>query len=386
MARKIRLGIIGSNPHRGVWATRAHLPAAVASPEFELVGVCTTRMDTAQESARRYGARLAFDNYPDLINCPDIDAVSVVLRVPSHYQPTRDAINAGKHVFTEWPLGRTLAEAEELAELARAKGVQAAVGLQARASPGVLYLRDLVADGYVGEVLSCRMVLVREGVLERPADAVWSRDDRLGASTLTIATGHCMDAFRFIVGGFSRVSAVVTTQVKQVREAETGRMLEVTSPDNILVSARLDNGAVASVHIAHNPWAGSGFQMEIYGRKGTLVATGDNSPQMAELHIREAQGESLPPAKQPSVRTGPHAVARAEEQLKELKIPAKYVCVPDATPRGQPYNVAQLYHRFAEAIWGGDPVQPNFDTAVEVHRLIDLIRQSSDEGREVVVS
>ena len=86
-SEKIRLGIIGANIHLG-WAPRSHLPAVVASPEFELTAVCTTRMESAEESAKAFGARLAFDNYQDLIAHPEIDAVAVVLRVPSHYEPT----------------------------------------------------------------------------------------------------------------------------------------------------------------------------------------------------------------------------------------------------------------------------------------------------------
>ena len=102
---KIRLGLIGANIHRG-WAPRSHLPALVASPEFELTAVCTTRMESAQESAQLFNAKMAFDNYQEMINHPDIDAVAVVLKVPSHYEPTMAALNAGKHVYTEWPLGR----------------------------------------------------------------------------------------------------------------------------------------------------------------------------------------------------------------------------------------------------------------------------------------
>ena len=62
---KIRLGIIGANIHLG-WAPRSHLPAVVASPEFELTAVCTTRMESAEESAKAFGAKMAFDNYQDL--------------------------------------------------------------------------------------------------------------------------------------------------------------------------------------------------------------------------------------------------------------------------------------------------------------------------------
>ena len=98
---------------------RSHLPAVVASPEFELTAVCTTRMESAEESRQKFGARLAFNDYRKMLDHPDIDAVAVSLRVPAHYEPTMDALNGGKHVYTEWPLGRTTAEAVEMADLAR---------------------------------------------------------------------------------------------------------------------------------------------------------------------------------------------------------------------------------------------------------------------------
>jgi predicted dehydrogenase len=169
MADKIRLGIIGANVHRG-WAPRSHLPAIVASPEFELAAVCTTRQESAEECRQKFGARLAFDDYHKMLAHPDIDAVAVILRVPSHYEPTMAALNTGKHVYTEWPLGRTTAEAQEMADLAQAKGVRNMVGLQARAAPAILYAKELVESGYVGEVMSCHVSRIQEGVLQRPSD------------------------------------------------------------------------------------------------------------------------------------------------------------------------------------------------------------------------
>ncbi len=146
MADKIRLGIIGANIHRG-WAPRAHLPAVVASPEFELTAVCTTRQESADEARQKFGARLAFDDYHELIDHSDIDAVVVSLRVPAHYEPTMAALNAVKHVYTAWTLGRTTAEAKEMADFAQAKGVRNMVGLRARANPGILFVKDLVSSG-----------------------------------------------------------------------------------------------------------------------------------------------------------------------------------------------------------------------------------------------
>ena len=242
-AEKIRLGIIGANAHLG-WAPRSHLPAAAASPDFELTAVCTTRRESAEESARLYGARLAFADWQDLLACPDIDAVAVVLRVPAHYEPTMAALAAGKPVYTEWPLGQTTAQAVAMADLAREKGLVNMVGLQARAAPAVRYLKELVAAGYVGSVLSCHLSLIRGGSQERPSHRTWQRDNDLGAHTLTIAAGHSLDALRFVVGDFGRVAAVVSTQTKEWLETDSGRRLPVTAPDNVLVSGRLQQGGM----------------------------------------------------------------------------------------------------------------------------------------------
>src|ERR1700761_2793863 len=141
MADKIRLGLIGASV-RGTWSSRSHLPAVQASGDVELTAVCTTRADSAEAARQAYGARLAFDDFHKMVASPEIDAVAVVVRVPSHYEPTKAAIEAGKHVFCEWPLGRTTAEAIELTALAEAKGLVTTVGLQARVHPTLLYMKE----------------------------------------------------------------------------------------------------------------------------------------------------------------------------------------------------------------------------------------------------
>ena len=364
MADKVRLGIIGANSNRG-WAYRSHLPAAAASQRFELTAVCTTRMESAEETRRKFGAKLAFDDYRTMLANPDIDAVAVSVKVPDHYEPTIAALDAGKHVYTEWPLGQTTAEAEDMAGLAQSKGLVNVVGLQARADPAVLYAKDLVESGYVGQIVSCRVSRIGEGALQRGSDRTWQRDRELGANTLTISCGHTIDALRYIVGDFNRVSAVVTTQVKEWLQVDTGRMLAVTSPDNVLVDGRLASGGVASVHVAYIPWAGSGYLIEIYGREGTLYISGAEPPNDGSIYVRGVRGA--------------HA-------LEDLDIPGKYRFAPERMPEGSVYNVGQMYHRFGQAILSGTACQPDFNTAAELHRLIDSIQQASDTGQEVAVS
>ena len=361
MTDKIRLGLVGASVV-GTWSSRSHLPAVQASAEVELTAVCTTRAESAEAARQAYGAKLAFDDYRKMVASPEIDAVAVVVRVPSHYGPTEAALEAGKHVYCEWPLGRTTEEAVELAALARTRGLVTAIGLQARANPALIHMRDLVAGGYVGEIMAVSVTLMREGVLTRPSHRTWQRDVTLGANTLTIANGHVLDAMRFVTGDFARLSAVVTTQAKQWLDTGTNTWLDVTSPDNILVSGHLANGAVVSSHVAAIPYAGSGYRMEIYGRDGTLVVAGEDSPQLNDVTLHGARrGNTLAP----------------------IAVPAALTVASASTPVGEAFHVGQMYTAFARAIHGGAAAQPDFTTAVEMHRLIDAIRRATDERCEV---
>src|SRR4029077_14889108 len=135
-----------------------------ASSDIELTAVCTTKADSAEAARKAYDARLAFDDYRRMIASPEIDAVAVVVRVPSHYAPTKAALEAGKHVYCEWPLGPTTAEAEGLDALAEAKGLVTAIGLQARVNPTLMQMKVLLDSGSVGEVMAIHVCLMREGV------------------------------------------------------------------------------------------------------------------------------------------------------------------------------------------------------------------------------
>src|SRR5271166_5582791 len=150
---KIRVGIVGLNPQRG-FASIAHVPALRALPEFEIVAVCTTHQNSAEAAARHFGIPLAFADPEKLAQHPDVDLVTVSVKVPDHYRPVIAGIEAGKHVYCEWPLGRDTAEAIRMRDAAERKGIRHAVGLQGQASPAVNYVKDLIAAGHIGRVLS----------------------------------------------------------------------------------------------------------------------------------------------------------------------------------------------------------------------------------------
>jgi predicted dehydrogenase len=367
LADKIRVGIVGATVTTGGsgWGARAHVPAIKSLPDYELKAVCTAHEETAQASAKEFGAELAFHDIKDMVARDDIDLAVVSVKVPGHRDLVMAAIDAGKDVFCEWPLGRSLAEAQEMSERAHAKAVRTVVGLQGRSDPTLNYVRELVNEGFLGDVVACSMVSFGSGsTAERPAARAWSSDRAAGANTLTISGGHSIDGLCFCLGEFAEVSGKVATQVKQWRANDTGEMVNVTSPDNVLVSGVLENGALASIHIASVPFNGSGFRFEIYGRDGTLFISG-GSTNIGGNRILGAKGG---------------------EALQEMPVPDRFILVPEGTPKGQAFNVAQAYVRYADARSAGDDFEPGFDLAVRRHRLLEAMEKASETGRTVAVT
>ena len=152
--QKFRVGIVGLQPGRS-WAAMAHLPALRhLSDDFDVVGVANSSHASAQAAAAACGIPRAFADLREMVASPDVDIVAVTVKVPAHWDIVRAALEAGKHVYCEWPLGRSLEEAEELARLAHERGVLAVTGTQARVTPAMRQLKRLVDEGFVGKVLS----------------------------------------------------------------------------------------------------------------------------------------------------------------------------------------------------------------------------------------
>src|SRR5436853_6319267 len=194
-AKRIRVGIIGANPDRG-WAAQAHVPALRSlADDFEITALSTSRRESADAASKLFGVPTAFDNHQDLVSNPAVDVVAVTVKVPYHLELATAALEAGKAVYCEWPLGNGLNEAETLAALAKKQGVLAVAGLQARSAPSVAYVRDLIEQGYVGEGLPT--TLVGSGMGWGPTVEPFTphlNAKKNGATMLSIALGHTADA------------------------------------------------------------------------------------------------------------------------------------------------------------------------------------------------
>src|SRR5437588_2648294 len=151
------VGIIGVSPVRG-WAATAHIPALRALPSYEIRALSAHNAESARAAGEAFGVSAVFSDHEQLVTQPDIDLVAVTVKVPHHRALVSAALAAGKPVYCEWPLGRDLEDTRAMAALAAERGVRTVVGLQARQAPAIAFVRQLLSDGYVGEVLSTTMV------------------------------------------------------------------------------------------------------------------------------------------------------------------------------------------------------------------------------------
>ncbi|MCC6236713.1 MAG: Gfo/Idh/MocA family oxidoreductase [Dehalococcoidia bacterium] len=366
MADQIRVGIVGATvtPGGSGWGANAHVPALQHLPDFVLKAVCTAHEETARASAEAFGADLAFHDVHTMAAHPEVDLVAVCVRVPGHRDLVMAGLEAGKAVFCEWPLGANLAEAEEMASLASARGLRTFVGLQGRSDPAVLYARDLIADGYVGEVLAANLSITSAAQYERGAGRVWQRLRANGANTLTISGGHSIDAACVILGKFAEVAARTATRVGEWVDTDANERLPVDAPDVIGFAGVLESGAEVTVQVVSVPYGSNGSRLEVYGREGALIVASPGALSMGPNRIVGIKGREAP---------------------VDLPVSDSYVLVPEDMPRGGPRNVGQAYAGIAEAWHGRRASVPDFNDAVTRHRLIDAVERSAQERRAIAL-
>src|SRR5881392_788460 len=360
--KRIRVGIIGANPDRG-WAAQAHIPALKSlSDDFEITALSTTRRESVEAAGMLFGVPLAFDNHQELVNSPAVDVVAVTVKVPYHLELATAAIGAGKAVYCEWPLGNGLQEAETLAALAKKKRVLAVSGLQARSAPSVAYVRDLIEQGYVGEVLSTTLVGsgMGWGPTVEPFNA-YLNDKKNGATMLTIAVGHAADALCYCLGEARELSATMAMRRTDYTIAGTGESKPMNADDQVGVNGLLEGGAAFSIHYRGGVSRGTNLLWEINGSDGDLqlTATGGQA-QIWEMDVRGGRG--------------------AQSSLQLLPVPEQYRWAPPQGP-GPSTNVAQAYAHFARDYRDGTHLCPTFEDALTRHRMLDAIETATATGQ-----
>lgn len=360
MNDKVRVGIVGASTTG--WAARSHIPALKLLPQFELTAISTTKMSSAQSAAQKFGAMYAFDSEIDLVNCPEVDLVVVAVKVPLHYQLVKTALEAGKMVYCEWPLGNGTGEAQALAALARAHNVRTFVGLQALALPETRFLQRVITEGLLGEVISSS--LIGSGgswAVVRDEASRYMLDPANGATMLTIPFGHTLAAYTAVLGQYKTVSALLARQRSVISLLTTGEEVPQLTDDQIVVAGRLAGGTVSVIHYRSGVSAGTNLLWEINGTKGDILITGGlGHYQLTPVRLQYAPtGGTLTP----------------------LAIPAEFLAADVVVPAQPVYGLYYAYRAVLDDLTHNTQLVPDFSAGLQLHRFLDTVQESALEGR-----
>jgi len=146
MTDRLRVGVIGA----GRWSKTAHLPGFLRSPLCELVAICDLDRQLADEAAAEFGIADVSTDAAELLARDDLDVIDVVTR-GDHQDLVFATLEAGKHCLVEKPVCHDFRDVWRAHELAESKGLKTKVGLTFRYAPAIMYMFDLIRDGFIGK-------------------------------------------------------------------------------------------------------------------------------------------------------------------------------------------------------------------------------------------
>lgn len=274
--REVGVGLLGP---AGIGRAHAHayrlIPTVFWPPtvHVRLVRVCGRDQARAEATAARFGFETASGRWKDLVADPAVQLLDNCAPNALHRDPCLAALQAGKHVLCEKPLGRSAAESRELRDAAVRAGVVHMVGFNYRFLPAVQLARRLIAEGRLGRVYHFRGRYADASLLDPAAPFSWHQDAEAAGSNAVLDLGsHLVDMARYLVGEPSAVTGAAATFVAERLDPASGRRRRVETEDAFEGTLEFAGGGLGSL-AASTLAAGRRNHMtfEVNGARGTLT-------------------------------------------------------------------------------------------------------------------
>jgi predicted dehydrogenase len=350
--RDIRVGIVGANAKSG-WAKLSHIPAINGLPGLRLAAVATRNEQMAREAAEAFGADRWFSDPFAMIRDDQIDVITIAVKVPAHRALVLAALAAGKAVYCEAPLGRTVAETEEMAKAAGS--LHTAIGLQGRLNPTVRRAAQLLFSGKIGRPLNARIISTTSGFgPEMHSTRDFYNQTSSGANLLTITAGHTLDLVEAVLGEVVEVDARTEILWPAVRLTDCGEESLRDTPDQVAVLGRTRSGAVftADINAGVAP-EDIRFSFEIRGSGGWLRLMNDHPYGFQAGNPKLTSSVDFETPEEASVCGG---------------------------LMGAAINVGEVYAHLLRDVHAGTYNAPSFEHALHNARLIEAVRRAAERG------
>jgi predicted dehydrogenase len=364
--RTVRVGVLGA----GRWAQTAHLPGWTRDPRCEVVAVCDVDLGLAEDAARTFGASVVGADFREVVAREDLDVIDVCTPSATHFELATAALAAGKHVLCEKPVAYDFRETLRAAGLAREKGLKTKLGFTFRYSPGVLYAKSLIDEGFVGRPLIFNGYEQNSQWLDpqTPLRQVDHSADqsRLQTSSLEGYGAPIIDIGHWWVGAdYRRVVGTMTNFIPERVVRATGTMMRMNIDDGDIFIGEYANGALGSIQtsfvtIGNYP----GTEARLYGERGAIICR-----LVQEFGVAETVKLATPDA----------------VEFEQVEIPARFYPAgggPNEDWRTLFY--ANLIRDFLDELTTETPRnQGNFEDGAWVQEVINAVEVSFHERRWV---
>jgi predicted dehydrogenase len=301
--KELNVGVIGAG-----FMGKAHVVGYSNMPKLfwpaPAIPVMRTICDIVPEIAADAKERFSFEKYctdwRDIVNDPEIDAVSVCTPNNVHAEMSIAALEAGKHVICEKPIASKLEDAiamTKAAEKAAQKGIISMNAYQYRRVPALVLAKRFVDEGSIGDILNVRCVYLQSWSADPSSPLSWRfQKDVAGAGTLGDIGSHVIDIAQYIAGDIDEVVSIMRTYITERPVQEGGvdllgtvkfdanaKKAPVNVDDEVSCLVKFKNGAVGSIEATRNAWGRNNFlSVEIHGSKGSILF---NYERLNELQV-----------------------------------------------------------------------------------------------------
>jgi len=270
---RLRVAVVGA----GSWAQRAHIPGWQRDPRVQVVALADVAPGPLAAAAEKFSVARTTTDYRELLDDPDIDVIDVVTGNRPHFQVSWDALQAGKHVLCEKPVHNDYRETRRAADLAKAKGLKTKLGFTFRYAPAVLYAKELIDAGFVGEPYIFNgyeqnsqwldpSTPLRQVTPGTPQDVIAvSSIEGYGAPIIDIMHWWLNAPMTSVVGTMRNF---VPSRILR----DTGQMTRVNIDDGDMWIAEFGSGAIASIQSSYVTVGNyPGIEARIYGSEGAII-------------------------------------------------------------------------------------------------------------------
>ena len=271
--QRMRIAMIGVGSISGIYLQNI----TQVFRELELIGVCDLVRSRAEEAQQKYNVPKLYETMHDAFADPEVDIVLNLTRPYEHFEVTKAALEAGKHVYSEKPLGASWEEGLQLAALAAERGLRLGGAPDTFLGAGIQTCRKLIDDGFIGEPVGAAAFMICRG------HETWHPDPefyyKFGGGPMLDMGPYYVTALVNLLGRVRGVTGVTKSSFPKriiTSEPKRGTVIDVDVPTYVTGILDFENGATGTLFTTFDVHYPTQARFEVYGSKGTLIVPDPN--------------------------------------------------------------------------------------------------------------